>query len=140
MVKIINQLQASNHPLVYIRENTYPGKTVTRSLQEAHDKVVRFLGNLILLDAADMESVAHRVRYYWQNFLDPVVLHEAMPNMMVPPPLFRASFFLITTPVHLDTQTHVPSHLRTWPERSESACQQWSPSSGATPTGNNPMT
>ena len=64
MVKIINQIQATNHPLVYILGNTWLGKSVTPSVQGAHDKVVRFLGNPTLLDAADMESVAHRDRYY----------------------------------------------------------------------------
>ena len=90
MVKIINQLQASNHPLVYILENTYSRESISPSVQAAHDKVVSFLGAPILLDAADMESVAHRVRYYWQNCLDPVVLQAAMPKMMVPTPTLQS--------------------------------------------------
>ena len=83
-------------------------------MQEAHDKVVRFLGNPTLLDADDMESVAHRVRYYWQNFLDPVVLQAAMPKMMGPTPALHNilhSHQYSRTPGYTDTRPFAPQNV-----------------------------
>ena len=90
MVNIINYFQREQtSPLIYILENTYPGERCKTAVQKAEDLVQGFLGALILLDAADMGSVAHRVRLYWQNFLTPEVLQAAMPKMMVPTPTLR---------------------------------------------------
>ena len=51
-------------PMVYILENTYPRENCTRAVTEAAELVQGFLGTPILIDAADLGSVAHRVRLY----------------------------------------------------------------------------
>ena len=66
------------------------------------------------MDAPDMESVAHRVRYYWQNFLDPLVLQEAMPKMMVPTPTLQSILLphhYSCTPGHTDTRPFAPQNV-----------------------------
>ena len=86
--------------LIYILENTYPGERCTTAIQKAQVLVQGFLGAPILLDAADMGSVAHRVRLYLQNFLALAVLQGAMPKMMVPTPTLRR----ILGPHHVPTK------------------------------------
>ena len=59
----------------------------------------RILGAPILLDVANMGSVAQCVRFHWQNFLTPAVLQAPMPKMMVPTP---------TKPGHADVRPFAP--------------------------------
>ena len=73
-----------------------------------------FLGAPILLDAADMGSVAHRVRLYWQNFMTPKVLQAAMPKMMVPTSTFRwiqGPHHVPTKPGHTDVRLFAPWNI-----------------------------
>ena len=73
-----------------------------------------FLGAPILLDAADMGSMAHRVRLYWQNFLTPEVLQAAMPKMMVPTPTLRwivRHHHVPTKPGHTDVRPFAPWNI-----------------------------
>ena len=104
MVAISNFFQRTQtSPLIYILENTYPKERCTKAVQNAPNLVQGFLGAPILLDAADMGSVAHRVRLYWQNFMTPSLLQAAMPKMMVPTPTLRG----ILGPHHVPTK---PGH------------------------------
>ena len=65
MVQIINFFQREQAtPLIYILENTYPGERLSKEVRKAQDLVQGFLGAPVLLDAADMGPVAHRVRLY----------------------------------------------------------------------------
>ena len=70
-----------------------------------------FLGAPILLDAANMGLVAHRVRPYWQMFLTPEVLQAAMRKMMVPTPTLRripGLHHVPTKPGHTDVRLFAP--------------------------------
>ena len=115
MVAIINFFQREQtSPLIYILENTYPGERYSKAVQNAQNLVQGFLGAPILLDAANMGSVAHRVRLYWQNFMTPELLQSAMPKMMVPTPTLRwimGPHHVPTKPGHTDVRPFAPWNI-----------------------------
>ena len=97
--------------MIYILKNTYPGERFTTAVEKAQDLVQGFLGAPILLDAADMGSVAHRVRLYRQNFVTHAVLQAPMSKMMVPTPTLRrilGSHHVPTKPGQADVRPFVP--------------------------------
>ena len=72
LVRIINFFQKHQEsPMVYLRENTYPGEDIHLNphVKKAQQLVEAFLGPSVRLDSADMGSAAHRVRMYWTNML-----------------------------------------------------------------------
>ena len=86
MVKIVNFLQKEQptKPL-YLFENTWPGKPGQYPrVDKAAQVVEAFLGAPIVVDAACVGSVAHRVRLFWTNWCQPEILQDAFPRDVKP--------------------------------------------------------
>lgn len=69
MVRIVNFLQSNQsiNPL-YLFENTYSGTLGQYPLiDKAAQMIESFLGAPIVIDAAGLGSVSHRVRHFWTN-------------------------------------------------------------------------
>ena len=91
--------------MIYILENTYPGEQCTPAVTKASNLVQAFIGAPILVDAADLGAVAHRVRLFWTNMMQPAQLQATLPTMVTPfPPLqsILKAHHIPTTPGHAD--------------------------------------
>ena len=85
LVRIVNFFQREQAtPVMYVLENTFPGERCTLAMQKANELVQSFLGAPILIDAADLGAVAHRVRLFWTNMLQPAILQAALPKLLLP--------------------------------------------------------
>ena len=109
MVQIINFLQREQTvPLTYMLENTYPGRTCTKAVKDASKLVQGFIGAPLLVDAADVDFAAHRVREYWTNFLARADLQVAMPTLMLPSPPLHL-YHIPCRPRHIDRRPFAPT-------------------------------
>ena len=110
MVKILNTLQSVQcMPPIYCLENTWPvPEGVKESVDKTVDLIQSFLGAPIIVDAAGLGSVSHRLRHYWTNFCQPSILQNAMPRDILPSP----SLADILDPNHISSKPLVPSR---WP-------------------------
>ena len=70
--------------MIYILENTYNQKELRGRLNA--QLVESYLGEPILIDAADMGAAAHRVRNFWTNMLPASILQSALPKCLSPIP------------------------------------------------------
>ena len=106
LVRIVNFFQREQAiPLIYLLENTYPGKRCSSAIKKAKDLVQSFLGAPVIIDAADLGAAAQRVRLLWTNMLQPAVLQAALPKLLIPsPPLssILKAHYVPTTPGHSD--------------------------------------
>ena len=106
MVRVVNFLWwEQTAPLVYILENTYPGKQCTPAVTKAREVVQAFLGAPILVDAADIDTTTHSVRLFWTNMPNPANLQAALPTHLPPSPSLDTilkSYHIPTKPGHSD--------------------------------------
>ena len=103
-MRIINFFQREQtSPLIYILENTYPGKNCTPAVNKASGLVQAFLGAPILIDGANLGAAAHRVRLFWTNMLPAAALQAALPKLLPPIP----SLGTLLHPYHVPTK---PGH------------------------------
>ena len=87
---------------MYLFENTYPGTPGPYPrVDEAAKMVESFLGAPVVIDAARLGLVAHRVRLFWTNWCQPEQLQDAIPKDLPPTPSLASI-------LHLD---HVPTLL-----------------------------
>lgn len=88
VVRILNFLQ--NHQMaqpVYVLENTWPGfPGQYPKVDDASKMVEAYLGLPIIIDAARVGSISHRVRHIWTNLTRPKVLQAAFPIDILPSP------------------------------------------------------
>ena len=110
MVRTLNFLQKNQiSPPLYLFENTYPGTPGQYPrVDEAAKMVESFLGAPVVIDAAGLGSVAHRVRLFWTNWCLPEQLQDAIPQNLPPTPSLAA----ILHPDHVPT---VPGHDPIYP-------------------------
>ena len=110
MVEIINTLQKVQcMPPIYCLENTWPGPGgMEEGIDKTSDLIQSFLGAPVVVDAAGLGSVSHRLRHYWTNFCQPEILQNAMPRDLLPSP----SLFDILDPDHVPSNPLVESR---WP-------------------------
>ena len=110
MVRTLNFLQKNQiSPPLYLFENTYPGTPGQYPcVDEAAKMVESFLGAPVVIDAAGLGSVAHRVRLFWTNWCPPEQLQDAIPQNLPPTPSLAA----ILHPDHVPT---VPGHDPIYP-------------------------
>ena len=59
--------------MIYILENTYPGKKCTDAVRRASNLVEAFIGAPVVVDGANLGAAAHRVRLFWTNMLQPAM-------------------------------------------------------------------
>ena len=106
LVRIVNFFQREQASLlVYILENTYPGEKCTLAVTKAGELVQAFIGAPVIINAADLGAAAHRVRLFWTNVLQPVVLQACLPKLLNPStPLssILKAHHIPTTPGHTD--------------------------------------
>ena len=82
LVRVINwcQNKQQGHQVWYFCENTWPGTNVKEGVREAFEMIEMFLGRGALVDAADLGSAAHRVRFYWTNIVESWKLPLLIPS------------------------------------------------------------
>jgi hypothetical protein len=67
MVRLITWVQSIFHTLSYVIENTYSQLDKREKVQEHYKLVKHYLKKLLLLNAAQCGSYAHRLRNWWTN-------------------------------------------------------------------------
>ena len=103
-MRVINFFQREQAaPLLYILGNTYLGEQCTALVKKAGDLVQAFIGASVIVDGANLGGAAHRIRLFWTNMLQPVVLQATLPTQILPSPSLSA----ILKPYHIPTK---PGH------------------------------
>ena len=91
MAKILIFFQTEQYPSpLYLFENTWPGKPGQYpNVEKAAQLVESFLGAPVVIDAAGLGSVAHRVRLFWTNWCKLEILQHDIPTDVVPNPSLK---------------------------------------------------
>jgi hypothetical protein len=87
MIRLITWAQSISPTLGYVIENTPSQLDQREKVQEHYTLVKHFLGEPLLLDAAQCNSYAHCLRNWWTNLAPLLVLQLALKHTIRDPNL-----------------------------------------------------